>query len=132
MYVPVASELIVVVVPVPVVVTPPGVLVNIHVPDDGKLFNTTLPVGSVHVGRVIVPTVGGDCTGCALITTLADAAEVHPVAVSVTVKLCVVDSVNPVIVVVVPVPTIAPGLIVHAPEGNPLNTTLPVDIVQVG
>ena len=87
MYVPVASELIVVVVPVPVVVTPPGVLVNIHVPDDGKLFNTTLPVGSVHVGRVIVPTVGGDCTGCALITTLADAAEIQPVAISVTVKL---------------------------------------------
>lgn len=122
----------VVLVPVPEVVIAPGDLVNVQLPDDGKPFNNTLPVGSVHVGCVIVPTVGGDCTGCALITTLADAPEVHPVAVSVTVKLYVVDSINPVSVVIVPVPTIAPGLIVHAPEGNPLNATLPVDIVQVG
>jgi hypothetical protein len=42
--------LIVVVVPVPVVVTPPGVLVKVHVPDDGKLFNATLPVATLHVG----------------------------------------------------------------------------------
>ena len=42
-------------VPVPVVVTSPGVLVSVHVPDDGKLFNTTLPVPTLQVGCVRVP-----------------------------------------------------------------------------
>ena len=70
--------MIVVVVPAPVVVTPPGVLVNVQVPDDGKLFNTTLPVATAHVGCVMVPTVGAvGVAGCALITTLADATETH-------------------------------------------------------
>ena len=36
------------------------------------------------------------------------------------------------IVVDVPDPVIAPGFIVHAPEGKPLNATLPVGVVQVG
>ena len=40
------------------VVVPPGVLVNVHVPDAGKLLKTTLPVATVQVGCVIVPTVG--------------------------------------------------------------------------
>ena len=35
-------------------------------------------------------------------------------------------------VVLVPVPVIDPGLIVQVPDGKPLNTTLPVDTVQVG
>ena len=48
------------VVPVPVDVTPPGVLVNVQVPVAGKLLNTTLPVAKAHVGWVIVPTVGAD------------------------------------------------------------------------
>jgi hypothetical protein len=71
----------VVLVPVPVVVVPPGVLVNVHVPVAGKPFNTTLPVDRAHVGCVIVPTEGavGDA-GCALITTLPDAPETHPAA----------------------------------------------------
>ena len=42
-----------VLIPVPVVVAPPGVLVNVHVPVAGKLFNTTLPVGIAHVGWLI-------------------------------------------------------------------------------
>ena len=40
----------VVLVPEPVVVVPPGVLVKIQVPVAGKLFKTTLPVGAAHVG----------------------------------------------------------------------------------
>jgi len=40
----------VVLVPEPVVVVPPGVLVKIQVPVAGKLFKTTLPVGTAHVG----------------------------------------------------------------------------------
>jgi hypothetical protein len=44
---------IVVLVPVPVVVVPPGVLVNVQVPVAGKPFKTTLPVKITHVGCVI-------------------------------------------------------------------------------
>ena len=44
----------VVLVPVPVV--PPGLIVQ--VPEAGSPFRTTLPVATVHVGGVIVPTVG--------------------------------------------------------------------------
>jgi hypothetical protein len=49
-YVPDASPKMVVLVPVPVVIVPPGVLVNVQVPDDGKPLKSTLPVGTVQVG----------------------------------------------------------------------------------
>jgi hypothetical protein len=79
--VPVARPLIVVDVPLPVVIVPPGVLVNVHEPEEGKPFNTTEPVASAQVGCVIVPTVGADgVIGCALICTLPDAGEIHPLA----------------------------------------------------
>jgi len=48
----------VVLVPVPVVVVPPGVRVKVHVPDDGKPLNNTLPVITLQVGCVMVPTTG--------------------------------------------------------------------------
>ena len=67
--------------PVPVVVTPQGLRVNDHIPLDGNPLKSTFPVNTVHVGWVMVPTVGADgVTGCALITTLADDNEVHPAA----------------------------------------------------
>ena len=45
----------------------------------GNPFKITLPVAKAHVGWVIVPTVGVvGVTGCGLITTLAEATEVHP------------------------------------------------------
>ena len=50
--------MIVVLVPVPVVVTPSGLRVNVHVPVLGKPFKTTLPVKTVQVGCEIVPTEG--------------------------------------------------------------------------
>jgi hypothetical protein len=76
--VPVASPDIVVLVPVPVVVTPPGVLVNVQVPDEGNPLNTTLPVETLHVGCVMVPIVGAfGVTGCELITTLAEETDTH-------------------------------------------------------
>jgi hypothetical protein len=59
-YVPEGSPEIVVPVPVPVFVTPPGEPVNIHVSFAGKPFNTTLPDGTEHTGCVIAPTTGGD------------------------------------------------------------------------
>jgi len=49
-YVPVASPAIVVLVPVPVVVTAPGVLVMIHVPDAGNPFKITVPVATAQSG----------------------------------------------------------------------------------
>ena len=49
-YVPAASPDIVVLVPVPVVFVPPGVLVNVHVPEAGKPLSTTLPVARAQVG----------------------------------------------------------------------------------
>jgi len=54
-----------VLVPVPVVVAPPGLVVTVHVPNAGKPFNTTLPVATVHVGCVIVPATGAvGVAGC--------------------------------------------------------------------
>ena len=68
-------------VPVPVVVVPPGDLVIVHVPDAGNPFKITLPVAMAQVVCVTVPTVGAvGVVGCALITTLEDAGEVHPEA----------------------------------------------------
>ena len=49
-YVPAASPDIVVLVPVPAVVVPPGDLVKVQVPEAGKPFKTTLPVATVQVG----------------------------------------------------------------------------------
>ena len=59
--------------PVPVIA--PGLIVQFP---DGKPHNSTLPVATVHVGCVIVPTVrAGGVAGWVLITTGADTVEVH-------------------------------------------------------
>ena len=69
----------VVVVPVPVVVVPPGVLVNVHVPTDGKPLISTLAVDTLQLGWVIVPAIGADgSAGCASITISAEESEVQP------------------------------------------------------
>jgi hypothetical protein len=69
----------VVVVPDPVVVVPPGVLVKVQLPVAGKPFNITLPVETLQVGWVIVPTIGAvGVVGWVLITTLADEDEIQP------------------------------------------------------
>ena len=66
-------------VPDPVIVVTPGVLVSVHVPVAGKPLNTTLPVGTEHVGCVIVPTAGAvGVTGWILITIFPVEGEVHP------------------------------------------------------
>jgi len=63
-------------------------------------------------------------------TISADANEIQPSAL-VTVKEYV-PAARPDIVVLKPVPAIAPGLMVQLPAGRPLNTTLPVATAQVG
>ena len=45
-------------VPVPVVVVPPGERVRVHVPLAGNPLRITLPVAKTQLGWVIVPTVG--------------------------------------------------------------------------
>jgi hypothetical protein len=75
---------------------------------------------------VIVPTTGAvGATGGALITTSAEGSDMHPARV-VTLKLYV-PGMRFGMVALVPVPVIAPGLMVQVPdEGSPFNTTLPV------
>lgn len=72
--VPAESPVIVVLAPVPVIA--PGFKVQFP---EGKPFKTTLPEATVQVGCVIVPAIGADgVTGCAFITMLDDAVEIHP------------------------------------------------------
>lgn len=74
-----ASPETVVVVPVPDIVAPSGVLDNIHVPSEGRLFNTTLPVALAQSGWVTEPTEGDrGVAGRTFMTTLPDGAEVQP------------------------------------------------------
>jgi hypothetical protein len=110
---------------VPVPVIPPGLMV--HVPVAGKPFNTTVAVDSAHdEGCVTVPTIGAvGATGAAFITTSADVFDIQPAAV-VTLKLYV-PGIRFDIVMLIPDPVIAPGLMVQVPfDGKPFNTTLPV------
>ena len=94
-------------------------------------FRTILPFAPQVAGLVSVPVVIVGVSGCALITTSADAGEVHPAAL-VTVKLYVAPAGNPDMVLLAVEPVMAPGLIVQLPDGRPLNTTLPVAVAQVG
>lgn len=50
----------VMVVPLPVVISLPGLLVSVHSPE-GSPLRTTLPVGTLHVGWVIEPISGAVC-----------------------------------------------------------------------
>ena len=133
---PVGIPLIEALIPVPKVVTAPGVLVTVQFPAEGKSSSTTRPVDNIQVGCVMLPTVGAVGTrGAVLITTFADAAELHP-AVFATEKVYEPDGI-PVTVLLVPVPTIVVvgGKLVNVQEpvaGKPFIITLPVATVHVG
>lgn len=105
-------------------------------PEDGKLESNTPPVDKMHVGDVIVPTEGAaGIGGCGFITTFPEGADIQPAAF-VTVNVYVPDG-RGVTVAEAPVPDIVtpPGLLVSIQvpvEGNPFNTTLPLDIAHVG
>jgi hypothetical protein len=111
---------------VPVPAIDPGFIVQ--VPVAGRPLNATLPVGTAHdAGWVIMPTIGVEgIPGAGRITTSTDGPEVQTDP-TVTVKLYV-PAARFDIVVLVPVPVVAPGLMVQVPvAGRPLSTTLPVD-----
>ena len=60
-------------VPVPVIVVPPGFRVKVHVPVAGNPEKVTLPVGRSHVGWMMAPTTGaGGDKGTVFITLFAD------------------------------------------------------------
>jgi hypothetical protein len=133
-----ASPLNVAVAPVPVrvVLFEPSVAVTVQLPVAGNPLNATLAVLSVHEGWVIVPTVGavGGVGALFIVVLDAVAADVQPLAL-VTVNVYV-PAANPVNVVVVPVPDFVEppvAVTVHVPvAGRPLNSTLPVETLQVG
>jgi hypothetical protein len=125
-YVPGNKPVIIVLEPMPIIA--PGLIVQVP---DGNPFNSLLPVGTAQVGWVKLPNIGADgVAGGSFMTKLDDGNEVQPASL-VTVKAYVPGN-KPVIVVLVLVPVIAPGLIVHVPDGKPVNTLLPVGTVQVG
>ena len=118
----------------PVVVNVLGVLVTVQVPA-GKLLSATLPVATVQVGWVMVPTSGfNGVAGCVFITISAVGMEIQPSAF-ITMNVYV-PAVSPLTVVddVLPVVVIPPGLriSVQVPAGKPLNVTEPVASEQVG
>ena len=85
-YVPLSGKLLIVVLAVlPVVVTLPGVLVTVQLPL-GKPLNTTLPVGVVHVGWVIAPTIGAVTTGQVKFITAVPVFELCFPAASIALK----------------------------------------------
>jgi hypothetical protein len=113
-YVPEEMTETIVVLPVPVVVIPPGVRVNVQVPVAGKPFKITLPIAREHVGWVTVPMDGAaGVSGGAFITMFADGEEVHPAAL-VTVQ-AYVPGASPEMVELVPVPVVVipPGFLVN-------------------
>jgi len=119
-YVPAAIPDMILLAPVPTIA--PGLIIQFPA---GKPFNTTLPVDIAQVGCVIAPKVGAKGVGGWLsIITFIDANEIQPTPL-LTVKVYVPVA-KPDIVVLVPDPEIAPGLIVQLPAGNPVNKTLPV------
>jgi len=123
------------VIPVPVIVTAPGFLFNVHVPVAGSPLRATLPVDKAQVGCVIAPITGAvGADGAGAITASADTADIHPSAL-VIIKLYV-PAARLETVVETPVPLVktAPGfrVKVHVPvTGKPLSTTLPVETEHV-
>jgi hypothetical protein len=119
----------------PVIIAPPGLAVTVHAAA-GNPLNATLPVATLHVGCVTVPTTGADgVTGWTFIVADVEETEVHPEDVNVTVKVYV-PAANPEKFAVVEEPVIVapPGLAVtvQAVVGKPLKATLPVATAHVG
>jgi hypothetical protein len=134
-YVPDGIDDIVTDVPEPEIVTLPGILVIVQLPEAGKPLRITLPVELEHVVWVIVPTTGAvGAAGAGDIVASFDTGDVHPSAL-VTIKLYV-PATSPDTVVLTPVPfvSIEPGFLIRVQvpvAGRLLRTTLPVATAQV-
>jgi hypothetical protein len=77
----------VVLLPVPVVVAPPGLLVRVQVPEDGSPLRVTLPVATPQVGWVLDSITGGvGVAGAGSINPGNEGAEIQP-ATLLTVKV---------------------------------------------
>ena len=122
--------------PDPIVETVPGYCMRVQVPDTGKPLNITVPVGNPQVGGVIVPTEGAlGIGGWVIIVRFADWADIHPIEL-VTLNVKVPDG-KAVRVIPAPEPEMVtpPGFLVKVQVpvvGNPLKTTVPVEVPQVG
>jgi len=127
---------IVAVVVVPGVSTLPGVRLTVQLPA-GSPESTTLPVATAQEGAVIAPTNGAaGKRGCGCIITGSDDGDTHKSEFE-TLKVYVVPARRPPIVAVAAVPdkVIPVGvLVIIQPPGvgNPLNSTEPIETVQVG
>ncbi len=77
--VPDVSPVTVVLEPVPDNDPPPGLVISVQVPEEGRLLRTTLPVGEGQLGWVIKPTAGaGGVCGWEVITMFPDGTDTHP------------------------------------------------------
>jgi hypothetical protein len=122
-------------VPVPVVVTPPGFRVNVQVPEAGRPFKTTLPVATVQAGWVMVPATGAEGTAITALIVRFVAGEVHPLFVVVTAYIPGANPVNTVVVRVTAATTGAIPVTVYempAPGAGLVILIVPVGTVQVG
>ena len=109
-------------------VNAPGLMVQFP---EGRPVSITLPVATEHVGCVIVPAAGAPgLEGCEFIIISPVAAEVHPEEL-VTVKFYVPGKRFEIVVPGV-FPLTETGLMVQFPDGSPLRSILPVEIVHEG
>jgi hypothetical protein len=93
-------------VPLPVVVMPPGVRVIVQSPDEGNPFSWILPVETKHVVCVIVPIEGAAGLWLTVIVVDAEAeGPLHPFAVTLITAVPMNEAAH-VTVAVVPVPEI--------------------------
>jgi hypothetical protein len=108
--------------PVPDVVIPPGLLVNVHVPVAGRPLKSTLPVANIQVGWVMVPTKGAVGNAFIVNDWVAETEPQPLVTVYVTVT---VPAVRPV--------TIPPAVILAVPDtGTTDQVPPPVASVKAG
>ncbi len=110
-------------------VTPKSIIAGDHDPviKFGEVFNK---VGTGALAQTVGVEKSGSIFTKGSISTSTVPEDVQPFA-SVTVKLYV-PTAKRVIIVVVVLPATFPGLIVQLPLGKPLNSILPVGVVQVG
>lgn len=121
--------------PVPVAVVPPGLRVKVHIPDEGKPLNSTLPVETVQVGWIIESIVGADGAPGATLTVKVVADEIQPSTVVVTSYFPAVNPVNcPVALLCDPTTGSVPVTVYETPTplAGEVIVIIPVGMLQDG